>query len=1844
MLKRRFNMEMDEEGVSEVLGTILTLLITVALFGSVFATVTQMEGPEGDLNVELDAYYKYQEGEDSVIIIHEGGQSLDTDSLGFFLLVDDQSYHESPVEEDPSWSVGKERTLIGDWNIESDSTVELMIREDDTNRLVYQTMLLEDRNIIDIRNPRIEYKHDWRNYAEPNENITIKTEVAAPIWKSYESFDLEDIWVNASIYEDDILVEKDGGSSITAHETIELDHSHNARFERELQIDVAADDDRYRIKITVEHQEKDLSVDPAYLFLNIGKEPVQYYEEDLVIGKLWFEPGSPSHGDDFTIYAEVFNEGEADQDAEWTIKDDRQGEFDSAQPTTISRGAAPTLITARYPDGIEGHGPHEITFEIDPIDDEWDGDEWKDTVYVDPNIMLVRDHIHEDLREGELMENALKGLNLDYDTYTVEPDEKIDRLDETLVQYSVTIWMTGNETEESPYLANEDVLRELTNYIEGDLEGCVTNGTLWLIGSNIDKINFGDLDDKLGVEDFGNRVSIEEKSKLMNPVSDENGTYSDFEYGIAEGEYLNISELKENVKENNTLVEQGISYPYFGVGYEGVEKERTAVNSFLFESIADPGQQTIMAGEVIQWLSNMTTRTGVDIAVTSQRIEPTAPMFMDEVRINARLRNNGPDDLHVAVRAVRNRGEEILSPEGNDQVFLPANGGTNTTTFTWVADELGRHEFIVKADYFNEIDEVTRENNDITYKDLDVTDDNIEVNVHFSTLLVDADGSGYSNNYNVTEEVQKSFDRLGHEEGVDYDYYYVGEDEDGPRHEGMMENYNAIFWVTGENQEIVTGEIRDYLEQDDGANVIFMGEHILDQVYDDALLEKMGIDNVGDRVETDVLMGQKNNNLGHGLRYKVEAKEYNTFESNEQGEVLFKCEEGEHNFASTYDDGSTKTIYMGINPNRIEEPFLKDGAFDNWPTGEVQNTRENAREEFIYTSLWYFGKRDDRAELRVTDYDIRSSSEHPHTGRSYQLDARIENIGYRSASALIRFKDGRNHVASQTVQVEGSSRTSKPGSSHFEVSPGSTTAEVSWTPTHGGIRSIKVRVDPIGRTDEIEDDDGEKVMEFNNEAILDHPVYYFYDDMEDGTDYWERQATIAHIDGEAPIDYLGDYDGLDTDVIGDWDETKGVEKVSDHARSDPNSFFMEEPVGKIGREADTIVSIVIDNSHYMAHGQHGWEFEDELWVKHATQAAKHLVNQLSNESMVGLWAFSEYFGDDGKAVQVREPLLLDDHEEEILGVIDAIGGDEDAIDEWDLEEYGFDEGSPKTYMWDATGGAYSDVMDTREEDPHAATLEPAVVSLGAGADKGASLHSGQPSQWETGSQEWAPWHKMEDDDGTPIIDYEEDYGYRYGKYRFTEEYEDEPGEWSIVGDHPGGDFEIGSRKGLLDAPIPIFTIGLGLEHNDDIDENPDDPDWNPSDDWPPGDEHYLYIHDDPDYKPAWEAGTMEYNLWRIATTSDAEYFYAPDPGDLDDIFAQIGDLISGPQNLTSIGDPTPLDTSSNELTSDGYIGNNHDKYAVTPELDLRNTSSAWLTFWHRYRLLQGVNGAYIQIGYEENGDMNWRYIKPSIGPYTGNLLEGDQDSFGNNIEWAWNGKSAEGTMNWERVRIDLLRDDYDIPEEALDSVQVRFYYKQFGGSTVPGGWWIDDIRVDVTRSGDWWDDDIESDINDVWQLKETEDMDGKTTTAWWNGNLETGYFKPGIDNSLITDPIDIRNAQSVTLKAEFKFNINEDHGLPPDGFRVEVSEDGGKSWSSINLGGRAATGVSGDEDNSHNWTKAEDLTRLNIDLSDYSGEIILLRFRVVTNNDGNYEKYEEELDFGGLYINNVMVVDDELRD
>jgi len=474
----------------------------------------------------------------------------------------------------------------------------------------------------------------------------------------------------------------------------------------------------------------------------------------------------------------------------------------------------------------------------------------------------------------------------------------------------------------------------------------------------------------------------------------------------------------------------------------------------------------------------------------------------------------------------------------------------------------------------------------------------------------------------------------------------------------------------------------------------------------------------------------------------------------------------------------------------------------------------------------------------------------------------------------------------------------------------------------------------------------------------------------------------------------------------------------------------------------------------------------------------------------------------------------------------------------------------------------------------------------------------------------------------------------------------------------------GNRKGLLNVPIPVFTIGINLEHDANL---PAFSSTSVADNVVNEAQNGFSVYTGAGSQ---ESGTPEYNLYRIATTSPkGMYFYAPSSLDLFGVFEKVGQQLSSlvlarsaRSNSDEMGPEAPASEEPSAVQSDAgpegassarspNIPGANDLYALTQSFNLQGVSSARLSFWHKYSITMGLSGAVILVGTSaDNTTFTYKYVTPGQS-YKGNLKTSvtRNDDLGREIRWAWNGISGKGAFAWEYAEVNL--------NEFCNQqyVRVMFAYLRAGGGGGLG-WWLDDIEVKVSRSNSV---AVTNSSMDQWELVQKgavlgsggDNADAYSGNYAWlchNPSASVDYLKGGLDNALITVPIDLTSALDATLIAKFKFNLNYTDGRPPDGFRVEVSSDVGVSWRPVHFGVRAAWKVSGTEaaggdgksftgvDIGGNWVNSTSLTRLNCDLSGWAGSVIQLRFRVVTRAD-SVNHYHSVTGWGGFYIDDVTV-------
>jgi hypothetical protein len=1385
-----------------------------------------------------------------------------------------------------------------------------------------------------------------------------------------------------------------------------------------------------------------------------------------------------------------------------------------------------------------------------------------------------------------------------------------------LSKYDIIIWTTGYQKTNTLSTSNQQALKK-----------ALDNGSyLWMIGQDICKDTTNNntpvaghfIYDYLGVGDYAVK-----------------GTPS-FLYGtdgdpITDGMILNTSNIITSSDRglNLTPRKPGVGDEIAGIlgneaelglnttnsirYYNASRDVRTVYFGWEFGAIANPIYRANLTYHVLKWF-NYSIVLGDDFAVVSQSFSDEAPRFMEKVEIFATVRNNGPtnETVYVAFYAEGPDGDEYLIPEFPDYkenpmpIFLPGDGGEMDISKEWLATSVGTHDFRVMIDPYNNFDEISEANNDITYVGLNV----IRLTIGYTILVVDDDNSdnngGYITNENVTWNMTNALDKLGY----DYDTTVVQgglTPQDGPN-VSVLKHYNAVIWMTGNDSAntislIDQDNISAYLEgryieaeyiKDLNVNLLLIGQDILDD------LDGSGIDvTVTNEFLTNILKiknyttgaglpsileGVYHDEITHGILYPMD----NTTFVDKADTIIM---EDSINVSGIFWDDDTHSNYLGA---KIDE-YNYDAVFLPWESSFISDLQtgpgfddslQRNNIELLYLILNWFGLPDDRIELKTSDIDIEISDMHPVLGDRYIIRTDVYNYGPEETSTVIRFLDGDTLINTQPLYVPAK---------------GNSSIEALWTPLYAGFRTIRISVDSGGYVPEI-------FESLNNNASMDLYIYFFHDDMEHGTSNWLHDSTIIRINGESPLEFMDQ--PVYTDVNDTFEVMNGFIINTTTSHTYDTSFYAEEPLGFTGK-AEALLAIVLDDSMSMQDRTIG----GKTWLARAKEAANILVNLLHDTSYVSVWHVDKNKND---RMQLNLTPIKGSGLQTVMNAINNTIST-----------------SGHTILWDTIGEAYEDL---KAEAPYHPDLEPILVVLSDGSDYASSDSSAyQWAKMEAGSTIYCPWNTM----AAGI----QNYPTHQGKYRWyynfaTNNYDD---LWNTVG---SGSY-VSNRKGLLNSDIRMYTIGLGLEHHDP-------PDVNKTAVWPGN----LVSDTNSVYTGGVESGTLEYNLWRLATTSDGQYFYAPTPEELEDIFIEIAEAIKGLKKRRGGADEEMPTMGTRAEDDEEQI-----KYALTYPFSLVGVNTATLTFYHKFDLYDAYNGAVILVGTRNPWDppnvWHYKYVTP-LQLYNSNLWldKTEYDDFGNKITWGYNGVSSSSTLDWEFVEVDLT--------QFVGNQYVRINYSMYlYGGGGGGGWWLDDIEIKVSRSDE---TPLTNFSKDQWELTTTDAHSGDY--SWWNHNPVIETFTGGIDNSLYTRAIDLTNAREATLSAYFKFNVNKTNGRPPDGFRVEVSDDNGMSWQQLTIGSRAAWGISGnesdaedglidgksytgldvygDDTNQDYWVEAGTLTRLLCNLSGWSGSVIIIRFRMVTASDtnpyfnGNHME-NASAGFGGLFIDDVSIYGDSLH-
>ncbi|MBM4248242.1 MAG: type IV pilin [Euryarchaeota archaeon] len=1543
---------------------------------------------------------------------------------------------------------------------------------------------------------------------------------------------------------------------------------------------------------------------------------------DLNITSISFSNNHPIHGDAVKMFVRIANQGGVPAMASVTYWDNGVELFTDYN-LSVSAGQLLEVDTVWLP---SFGGIHRMFANVSVINgppDDANPDNNNRTVYIEvlPTVLLVDD---DKAGPGTLkdatsaVEAALSAVSAEYTYYEVSggdgPKYDTGPAKRRLADFDLVIWVTGHERTST--LTPND-MASLSQYMDH-------GGKLWLIGQDL--VNDLRSTAPAWLSGYLHVSGQVLDAGLYNPLEGvpENFVTCNMTLPVNSipwaGGLTDLADKLVNDSRSVAALWNSSTSSKYALMFNATTNSSgptytMALFSFEFSQLRSANDRANLTFHMLKWFDCL-ARYGRDLALSEQVIGKLNPDFMEEVNITVWVRNNGqgyePEggDRVLVLFLMDNSPIPPYQVYINDTLMngsmttnpvevpgVPGDGGVVRVTIVWLANRVGSHAVRVSVDPFNFIAETNEDNNEVWGSATS------SLVVRYSILVVDDDDSpnnrAMATFYNSTFEFQRALERLGYTATT---YVVPGPGINGPS-ESYLRRFNTVIWLTGQcapgapNPLTSQDEtnLKGFLSAGDDRGLWLIGQDMFPTgIYGAGsfLYDFLHVSAVNRGVGMpDPLLGVRDDPVGHGINYTtsrtfgpVTGGSRLTPRADARG-VTYLNPAGSSYNAVRFDSSS-----MGYRT-------LLCGYDLSFIAGRGTVPETEYESELVYMALHWLGLPETRVELRVTEMDMYYGNltpiqgMHPAMGNSYVVKAVVANPGGARGDCSVRFLDGSTVI----------------GTSFVSVAPdGETIAEIIWTPLFAGDRKISVQLDPDSVVSEI--------MRFNDLASVNLRSYFFYDDMEDGARNFRHEATVVRINGESALEYI-DIGNVSTGVASSWQALSGFAQTTRDYHSMNSSFHMKEP----GPPVD--LALVFDTSNSMT----GQPLADEK------AAALTLVNNLTNDSRVAIFCMASNPGQRF----VRPFTLLDAAGR--AGVTTTINGL--SVQAW-------------TPIWLAFGEAIQYVIDFRSPD-----RVPAVVALCDGQDyQGSDGTIGLPPSWpadynqlELGSDDnpwgYAPWWNW----GVTQV-----AGSHTGKYF---------GKAAIPGYWFTQSFSVadGTRKGLLNAPIPLFTIGIDLEHDPNL---PAFSSTSVAANVVDRAQNAFTVYTGAGSQ---ESGTPEYNLYRIATTSPkGSYFYAPSSLDLFGVFQAVGEQLSslvlargaaapGPE---APGPGAPAPGSRTGGSAEGAAGARspnipgpNDRYALTQSIDLRGVSSARLSFWHKYSITMGLSGCVVLVGTSaDNTTFTYKYVTPGQS-YKGNLKTTITrlDDLGSEIRWAWNGISGKGDFDWEFAEVNLNSFC------GQQYVRVMFAYLRAGGGGGLG-WWIDDVEVRVSRSNSV---AVTDTSRDQWELvrKGTLLGGGADTADAWSGDWawlchspspSVDYLRPGLDNSLLTVPIDLRSALDARLIAKFKFNINYTDGRPPDGFRVEVSSDGGVSWRPINFGVRSAWKVSGTEaagpdgtsftgvDLGGNWVHSTSLTRLNCDLTGWAGSVIQLRFRVVTRTD-SVNHYHSVTGWGGFYIDDVTV-------
>ncbi|MEM2900416.1 MAG: CARDB domain-containing protein, partial [Thermoplasmata archaeon] len=725
----------SRRAVSDVVGNIILLAVTVMMFSGILIYSMNLPKPEVQSHIRFSASLTLTEtGYANITVTHTGGDNIKVADVRIAIYIDG-NIESIRLSASPGWGNVEHWKTGVSWKyttttpVSISSTVNVLVINDITNKVIFSSALLGGSTNLPPMVLKI--------FSTPDPILIGKNyQFFAIVWDPDGNLDINSIYINVTnLYNDGVtrvIKMNRVKDDLYATNATNLATSLSLPFDKSLKGEKS-------VKVNATDRLGLASNVTCSVIVGEESELIGVADPSIGVNDIAFSNPSPTQGDYVTIYAKVTNNGTMGTNVTVKFTYEINGIIEVIGNGTDQYGNNTQYIRGNFDIKIFqiawrplSSGIHNISAEVfvntsmvgSALDINLTNNVGTKSIGIIPRILIVDDDQHAGDGSNRdtvgFMKAALTaaGFEWEYTTVRLNMDGPLlSSGDHKLEDYGIVIWMCGYQSTGTLTPTDRQTLQDYLSR---------RDSSLWLIGQDI----INDLASTGGTTFIQNVLHVSAYTLDYGTPNKINGTPGHF---ISNGLSYNSRKFFDPEDKADIITPDANAKGFLqnssktnpnncSLTYEdNTRNTKLCFFAFEFSRLQRLDEMAQLAYKIILWLGNLQTRYGNDLAISEQNMSNQYPFYAEVIQINATVRNNGDEDIpnsnipYIRVQFILDDTEvigEILITD------VLQKGGVETSSKTvnisWKADRLGHHTIVAVVDPLMEIEEVNEDNNRVS--------------------------------------------------------------------------------------------------------------------------------------------------------------------------------------------------------------------------------------------------------------------------------------------------------------------------------------------------------------------------------------------------------------------------------------------------------------------------------------------------------------------------------------------------------------------------------------------------------------------------------------------------------------------------------------------------------------------------------------------------------------------------------------------------------------------------------------------------------------------------------------------------------------------------------------------------------------------------------------------------------------------------------------------------------------------------------------------------------------------------------------------------------------------------